>query len=166
VRLRPATWGKLALGTLVIGGTFALLWAIYRPLLPWQTGPEELPGPPVLHRASATVEVSLARSAAVRRARITCDGKRRVATGFWAADAYRACDALASTRSALLAGPGCARTRRDRVRLHVVGAFGDRRVDHRMQEFGCPNHEDWLHVNALALPVLIPQREAKGKRSP
>src|SRR3954453_8848299 len=121
--LRPRTWGRLTLGVLVIGGTLALLWAVYDPAISPLVESEPAPRPPALHRAGAVVTVSLPGRSRARRARVSCDGRRQEASGFWARSPAEACDALASTRAALLRGGGCASLRRDRVRLHAVGHF-------------------------------------------
>lgn len=163
--MRTRTWARLAIGVLVIGGTFATLWAIYQPSV--DTTPPEPPAPPIVRLRDARAVVLLYGAAQAPRLRavIRCRGNQRSASGFWARRPVRACDALASTRGALLAGPGCRRTQPDRVRLHVVGAFGPHRFDRRQQRGGCPDPEGWLAVNALASPVLVPEREAEEARS-
>jgi hypothetical protein len=165
-RLRPRTWGKLTLGVLVIGGTVAVLWAISPPTLDPTVEPEPRVAPRPLRAAAAVVVVRRAGSARELHARISCDGARRRASGFWR-DPIRACDALASTRATLLSGPGCPARRRDRTALRATGRFGARRFDHRAEQLGCPSVRGWLGVNALASPVLVPERaatEAAGDR--
>jgi hypothetical protein len=56
-----------------------------------------------------------------RRASISCDGKRSSASGFWAAGATEACDALASTRLALPLAPGCPRIGPDEMGIAATG---------------------------------------------
>jgi hypothetical protein len=146
-------WVKALIGALLIGGVCAGVWAV-SPLHP-VAPPEPTPVAPKLDDAHAVVV--LRRAGAVQRATITCDGDRRTATGFWAGDAPGACSALASTRGALLAGPGC-RVAPKQMSLHVTGAFGDRRFDHRVPFGGCDDDADWLGVNVFASPVLGPQR--------
>jgi hypothetical protein len=163
MRLRPRTWAKLTVGVLVIGGTFALLWAAFRPSVDSTVEVRPPPRPPPLHGTHAVVLLRRAGSQRLFRATIACDGARRSARGFWAATPGVACDALASTRSALLAGPGCRRTLPTRDRLHVLGAFGPRRFDHRQQLGGCPDPRDWLAVDALGTPVFAPQRQATDR---
>jgi hypothetical protein len=163
--LRARTWGKIAFGVLVIGGTMATLWAIYRPDVAPVVETRKPPAVPVLYRTSATVTLLPPGSAPSRRATIRCDGRTRSATGFWAKTPAEACDALASTRPALLASAGCASTRTDRLRMHVTGAFGPRRVDHVAQQGGCPDPREWLSVNALASAVRPPEQQLDG-RSP
>ncbi|MEA2381642.1 MAG: hypothetical protein QOH72_1613 [Solirubrobacteraceae bacterium] len=160
MRLRPSTWGKLCLGVLVIGGTLVGLWAAFRPSIDPTVAVKPPPEPPALHNARADVILNRAGSASQSRAAIACNGADRRATGFWARDPGGACDALASTRGALLAGPGCARPRRRYDRMRVVGSFAGRRFVHRAQRGPCPDVQGWLAVNALSLPVLEPEREA------
>jgi hypothetical protein len=158
--MRLRTRVKVAIGVVTIGGILGGLWAAYQPTLPWETAAADLPPPPPrLHDAHATVLVRLAQSDRVLRATIACDGDRRSASGFWADDPGGACDALASTQHGLLSGPGCRRTLRGRDRLHAVGAFGQRRFDHRAQQAGCPDPEAWIAVNALASPVRPTEKE-------
>jgi hypothetical protein len=162
VGLQPRTWGKLALGALIIGGTLAALWAAYGPLIPSAFDSDPPDRPPVLHRSAGVVVVRFAGAARVQRSEITCDGRNRRATGFWARDPAEACDALASTRAALLSGGGCARLAPSRLRLHAVGHFGDVRFDHQAQKGGCPDPDVWLRVNALAAPLTPPDRKIVG----
>jgi hypothetical protein len=162
MRLRPRTWGKLPAGILVIGFTLVGLWAAFRPSVDPAVEPEPRVRPPVLTATRAVVLLQTARSARRRRATISCDGSRRTASGFWQDDPAEACDALASTRGALLAGAGCPRLSSDRARMRVTGAFGSRRFDLRQQDGGCPDPDGWLAVNALAAPVLVPKRKAAG----
>jgi hypothetical protein len=159
MRLSPRTWGKLTLGVLVIGGILVALWASNDPSLPKPTPVERTPVAPQLHDAHATVIVQGARSNREARAAITCDGPRREASGFWKDDPRAACDALASTRGALLASLGCPATLRARTRLQARGRFGSRRFDHKAQRGGCPDDSGWLAVNVLASPVLTPDQE-------
>jgi hypothetical protein len=160
MRLRPRTWGKLTAGVLVIGFTLVGLWAAFRPSVDPAVEPRPRPRPPALTATRAVVLLRTPGSATMRRATISCDGLRRAASGFWRRDPAEACDALASTRGALLAGLGCRRLSPDRARMHVTGAFGSRRFDLRQQDGGCPDPDGWLSVNALAAPVLVPQRKA------
>ena len=151
---------KAAIGVLVIGGTFAALWAVYRPSLPTTTPVEPPRRVPLLHDAYAVIRLEGGTiDSHRRRATVTCVGRRRRATGFWAASPAEACDALASTRTALLSGRRCRRVSAGRVRLIARGAFGRRRFDHVQQQGGCPVIDGWLAVNVLAKPVLVPQQE-------
>lgn len=160
MRLRPRTWGKLTVGVLVIGGVLAGLWAAFQPAISPTVAVKPPPKPPALHDTRAVVVLQLAKSARSDRATIACNGRRQAATGFWQRSAHEACDALASTRRALLSGPRCSRTSQDRTRLHVKGAFGARSFDVLQQDGGCPEPDGWLGVNALASPVLVPSRKA------
>jgi hypothetical protein len=153
------TWGKITLGVLIIGGTLAVLWAAYQPSVTDTVPVTTPPKPPPLHHTHAVVLVQRAWTEQGERAEVSCDGRRHVASGFWAGRPGEACDALASTRGALLSGPGCRRTLRTRTRLRAVGAFGPRRFDHRAQHGGCPDPHGWLEVNALGAPVLPPERQ-------
>jgi hypothetical protein len=162
MRLRPSTWGKLAAGTLIIGGTLVGLWAAFRPSVDPVVKPQPPPRPPALTATRATLLLHTAGSSAAHRATISCDGARRAATGFWRGQPAEACDALASTKGALLAGAGCRQLSPRRTRLQVAGAFGSRRFDLRQQNGGCPDPDGWLAVDALAAPVLVPQRKATG----
>jgi hypothetical protein len=165
--MSPRTWGKVTFGVLVIGGTLAGLWAVFRPSSGGvETEAIRPAAVPALHHARATVVLSAPRSSRIYRAAIACDGRRRSATGFWARRPDMACDALAATRGALLAGPGCRRALPGRWQLHVTGSFGGRRVDHRAQHGGCPGPEGWLAVNALVLPVLPPEQELTAAERP
>ena len=165
--MSPRTWGKVIFGLLVIGGTLGGLWAAFRPSLPGVATEASRPAAvPALRDARAAVILSAARSPRTWRAVIACDGRRRSATGFWARRPAAACDALAATRGALLAGAGCRRTPPGRWRLHVTGSFGGRRVDHRAQHGGCPDPAGWLAVNALVQPVLRPEQELDRGRTP
>jgi hypothetical protein len=144
------------IGVAVIAGVLGGLWVAYGPRTP--EPPVEKPTP--VPRLAATDAVVLVRDGSdTRRASITCNGDRRRASGFWADDPGQACDALASTRGALLSGPGCARVERGRVTITATGSFGDRRFAHRAVRGGCPDPDDWLAVNALAMPVLEPDQE-------
>ncbi len=165
--MSPRTWGKVTFGLLVIGGTLGGLWAAFRPSLPGvETEASRPAAVPALRDARAAVVLSAAGSPRTWRAVIACDGRRRSATGFWARRPAAACDALAATRGALLAGAGCRRTPPGRWRLHVTGSFGGRRVDHRAQHGGCPDADGWLAVNALVLPVLPPEQELTAAERP
>jgi hypothetical protein len=84
----------------------------------------------------------------------TATGGPRPASG--RRDPARACDALASTRGALLEGPGCA----SHPTLHAMGAFGSRRFDRR----ACRDTEEWLTVAALAVPVFDPAQKLDDAR--
>jgi hypothetical protein len=158
--MRPRTWGKLTAGVLVIGFTLVGLWAAFRPSVDPAVPPKPRPRPPALTATRAVVLLQPAGSGTGHRATISCDGARRVASGFWRRDPAEACDALASTRGALLAGAGCRRLSSRRARLHVTGRFGSRAFDLRQQDGGCPDPDGWLAVNALAAPILVPQRKA------
>jgi hypothetical protein len=149
VRVQP----KIAVAAVIIGGTFGALWAVYRPSLPAPTPVPRPPPPPVLHRTHATLRVL------GRTATIECDGSRRRATGFWAADATDACDALASTRTALLAGRSCRSPRAGWLRLVASGAFGRRAFHVVQQRGGCPDPDDWLAVDALVRPIVAPDQK-------
>jgi hypothetical protein len=146
---------RYAVGVSLIAGVLGGLWVAYGPRTP--DPPEKQPAPVRLTAAAAVVRVR--EGSETRRASISCDGDRRRASGFWAADPMQACDALASTRGALLSGPGCARVGRGRVTIAATGSFGARRFAHRAVRGGCPDPDDWLAVNALAAPVLQPDQE-------
>jgi hypothetical protein len=153
------SWVRVATGVLVIGGVIGGLWLHYRPQVRPVGGAPE-PPVPRLQDARAQLEVSgPGHRGSQRRAGIACDGDRRSASGFWAGKPGLACDALASTRAALLSSPGCTTTESDRLRLVVRGRFGDRRFRHRSQRGGCESPDEWLAVNALVIPVEIPERE-------
>jgi hypothetical protein len=165
--MNARTWGKVTFGVVVIGGTLAGLWAEFRPSVPGvETQASRPAAVPVLRDAHAVVVLTAARSPRTWRAVIACNGRRRSATGFWARRPAEACDALAATRGALLAGPGCRRTLPGHWQLHVTGSFGERRVDHRAQHGGCPDDDGWLAVNALVLPVLPPEQELTAAERP
>jgi hypothetical protein len=152
MRLSARTWGKVTLGVLIIGGVLVTLWAINRPTVGSSTSaPTPTATAPPLEGARAAIVV---RDGSVERATITCDGTRRAATGFWAGARREACDALASSRAALLADPGCPTG--TGVRMRVTGRFGDRRFDHRTRRAACAG---WLAVNVLASPVVKPDQE-------
>jgi hypothetical protein len=157
--LDARTWGKLALGLLLIGGALIGLYAIDRP--PPDPVAERAPPPPRLHDARAVVDVERAAPRAPERATIRCDGRSRAATGFWASDPEGACVALASTRDALLSGMDCARRVPAEVRLIVAGSFAGRRFSYRAERAGCPDTEPWLAVNVLAAPVVRPDQEVQ-----
>jgi hypothetical protein len=156
--VRTSPWVRAAVGALVIGGIFVWLWLEFGPR-PVGDADEEPPLPAITDsRAVLRVEhPNLGRTAS---ATITCDGPSHAATGFWAHDPREACDALASTGGALVAGPGCRTTDGDELRLDVHGAFEGRRFTHRQQRGGCPDPDDWLAVNALVKPVTVPERKA------
>jgi hypothetical protein len=150
---------KIALGVVLIGGTIGVLWAVYRPSLPAATPVPRPAPPPVLYRTHADLRVP------GRMATIECDGSRRHATGFWAADATEACDALASTRAALLSGRSCASLPAGRLRLVARGAFGRRAFHVVQQRGGCPDPDDWLAVDALVKPIVAPDQKLSPARS-
>ncbi len=154
------TWVKALAGVIAIAAVLGGMWATFKPavrVLP--PPPATTPEPPRLDDTHAIVV--LRNRGTARRATIACDGDRRTATGFWAGDPLGACDALASTRAALLAGPGCARIAPRETSLHIVGAFGRRAFDHQVPFGGCRGDDDWLAVSVLASPVLGPQRKAE-----
>ena len=153
-------WGRVALGLLLIGGPIAILYAIFQPSVPKPAEPAKRAAAPRLTDSHAVVVLRQAGSERRHRASIACDGARMTASGFWAHDPRGACDALASTRTVLLATPGCDRPFRKGVRLQVQGAFGTRSFTHRVERDVCPSDEPWLGVNALALPVLRPDQKA------
>jgi hypothetical protein len=157
--MRGRSWARSALGWLVILGVYAVLWVEFGPR---PAGPAD-EGPGHLHLADATAVVTVHSSARTRRASIACDGEGRRASGFWAADPATACDALASTRGALLSGPGCPRIGRRRVGITATGSFGGRDFAHRAVRGGCPDPDGWLAVNVLGLPVLGPDQELDGR---
>jgi hypothetical protein len=141
------------------------MWAAFKPPvreIP-STPAQHTPAPPRLDNARALVV--LRRAGAVRRAAIACDGDRRTATGFWAGSPIDACSALAGTRGALLAGPGCPRIAPRLTSLRVTGAFGTRRFAYQAPFGGCPDDRDWLAVSVFAEPVLGAQHKA-GDVSP
>ena len=78
-------------------------------------------------------------------------------------DPATACDALASTRGALLSGPGCPRAGRRYVGITATGSFGGRDFAHRAVRGGCPDPDGWLAVNVLGLPVLELDQELDGR---
>ncbi len=150
---------RYVLGGLVIVGVYAVLWV---ELGPRPVGPaDERPGH--LQLADATAVVTVHSSSRTRHASITCDGADRRASGFWAADPATACDALASTRGALLSGPGCPRIGRRRVGIRATGSFDGRNFAHRAVRGGCPDPDGWLAVNILGLPVLTPDQQLEGR---
>jgi hypothetical protein len=154
------TWVKLTAGVLLIGTVFVVLWAENRPnVRPIALTPTPTPEP--LRDARAVIELTGRRPG---RARIACDGARQTATGFWAGDPRRACEALASTRGPLLAGPGCPRTHGTALRAR--GVFGAERFDHRAQLGGCPDPDGWLAVAVLVSPRVDPDQEAEEPESP
>jgi hypothetical protein len=163
--MRSRTRVRLVVGTFLIAGIIAGLWAVYRPTVSGVVKVKPPPPPPRLHHARAVVLLALARTGRPRRAVIGCDGDRRTASGFWAGEALRACDALASTRTALLTGPACGAARTAYPRMRAVGAFEGRRFDRRAQQVGCADPDAWLGVDALASPILTPQRRADRARN-
>jgi hypothetical protein len=145
---------RYVVGVSLIAGVLGALWVAYGPRTP-----DPPPPAPVVRLAAADAVVRVRVGSETRRASISCNGDRRRASGFWAKDPVQACDALASTRGALLSGPGCARVGRSRVTIAATGSFGARRFAHRAVRGGCPDLDDWLAVNALAIPVLKPNHE-------
>jgi hypothetical protein len=145
---------RYAIGVSLIAGVLGGLWVAYGPRPP--DPPERPPEPVRLAAAHAVVRVR--DGSETRRASISCNGDSRRASGFWAEHPVQACDALASTRAALLSGPGCARAGRGRVTVTATGSFGARRFAHRAVR-GCPDPDGWLAVNVLATPVLEPDQE-------
>jgi hypothetical protein len=145
---------RYVVGVSLIAGVLGALWVAYGPRTPDPPRPA-----PVVRLAAADAVVRVREGSETRRASISCNGDRRRASGFWAKDPVEACDALASTRGALLSGPGCARVGRGRVAIAATGSFGARRFAHRAVRGGCPDPDDWLAVNALATPVLKPDQE-------
>jgi hypothetical protein len=146
---------RYAIGVSLIAGILGGLWVAYGPRSP--DPPEKQPPPARLAAADTVVRVR--EGSQTRRASISCHGDSRRASGFWAEDPVQACDALASTRGALLSGPGCARVARGRVAITATGSFGARRFTHRVVRGGCPDPDGWLAVNVLATPVLDPDQE-------
>jgi hypothetical protein len=146
---------RYVVGAALIAGILGALWVAYGPRTP--DPPAEQRAPVRLAAADAVVRVR--EGSKTRRASISCHGDRRRASGFWADDPVQACDALASTRGALLSGPGCARVGEGRVIIAATGSFGARRFAHRAVRGGCPDLDDWLAVNVLATPVLKPDQE-------
>jgi hypothetical protein len=146
---------RYVVGVLAIAGVLGGLWVYYGPRT---VGPAREERAPVVRLAAADAVVRVREGSATRRASISCDDDRRRASGFWADDPVQACDALASTRGALLSGPGCARVARARVAIAATGSFGARRFAHRAVRGGCPDPDDWLAVDALATPVLHPDQ--------
>jgi hypothetical protein len=153
MRLQARTWAKVTVGLLLIGGVLIALWAEYRPSVK-TVRVTATPTPQPLRDTQALIVLSGPRRG---RAQVSCDGARRRATGFWRRDPAGACEALRSTRGALLAGPGCRKAAG--IALHVSGAYGSKRFDHRAQRAGCPDQDAWLAVNVLGSPVLKPDRE-------
>ncbi len=152
---------RYVLGGLVIVGVYAVLWV---ELGPRPVGPaDERSGH--LQLADATAVVTVHSSSRTRHASIACDGDDRRASGFWAADPATACDALASTRDALLSGPGCPRIGRRRVGIRATGSFDGRNFAHRAVRGGCPDPDGWLAVNILGLPVLTPDQQLESRTS-
>lgn len=149
-------WGKLLLGTVVIGGMLTGLWSTYGPRTPPPPGAQ---APAIARLAHAAAIVRVRDGSGTRVASIACNGRRRRASGFWARNVRLACDALASTRVALLSGPGCRRIGHAQVVLTVEGSFGARRFAYRAARGGCPDPAGWLAVDALAAPVLTPDQQ-------
>jgi hypothetical protein len=154
-----------ALGALIIVVVLGGLWWVYRPIFPSTVETKPPPRVPLLRDAHATVDLRAPQRGGALRASITCRGRARRATGFWRANALEACDALASTRGALLAGPGCARLSPGRIHLLVTGRFGRRRFTHRSQRGGCTSDAQWLAVNALVAPVVRPDQKLAAPAS-
>lgn len=154
--MNARAWGKLTLGVVLIGGILVGLWAMYGPRTP---APPDNPRPRLPRLADARATVRVRDGSGTRRAFISCHGDRRRASGFWGAAPAEACDALASTRAALLAGSGCARLGPAPAGIAARGRFGARRFAHRAVRGGCPDPEGWLAVDALASPVFVPDRE-------
>jgi len=149
-------WAKPAIGVLLIGGILAGLWAAFGTR---SVEPTDTDRPAAVRLADAEATLRVHDGSGTRRSRISCDGDSTRASGFWAADPAQACAALASTRAALLSGPGCGRIGRGRVGIEATGSFGARRFVHRAVRGGCPDEEGWLDVNVLASPVLEPEQE-------
>jgi hypothetical protein len=147
---------RYVIGVLAIAGVLGGLWLFYGPRTP---EPSREGGAPVVRLAAADAVVRVRDGSDARRASIYCDGDHRRASGFWADDPVQACDALASTRGALLSGPGCTRVARGRLTIAATGSFGARRFAHRAVRGGCPDPDDWLAVDALATPLLVPDQE-------
>ncbi len=145
---------RYVVGGSLIAGVLGALWVAYGPRTPDPPRPA-----PVVRLAAADAVVRVREGSETRRASISCNGDRRRASGFWAKDPVDACDALASTRGALLSGPGCARVGRGQVTIAATGSFGARRFSHRAVRGGCPDPDEWLAVDALATPVLEPDQE-------
>jgi len=145
---------RYVVGGSLIAGVLGALWVAYGPRTPDPPQPA-----PVVRLAAADAVVRVREGPETRRASISCNGDRRRASGFWAKDPVEACAALASTRGALLSGPGCARAGRGRVTIAATGSFGARRFAHRAVRGGCADPDDWLAVEALATPVLEPDQE-------
>jgi len=72
-------------------------------------------------------------SSRTRHASIAGDGDGRRASGFWSADPAT-CDALVSTRGALLPGPGGPRVGRPRVGITATGSLASRLGPGRRRE--------------------------------
>jgi hypothetical protein len=159
-RVRPRTVAKVTLGVLSIGGILATLWTTERPREP-EPLPEARAAPPLENARAALRVLDFPDAGDEGSATIACDGDRRSATGFWADDPVDACEALASTQGALLAGPGCPRLRRARAAMLVSGHIGPRRFEHRAQRGGCPDADGWFAVNVLVTPLspLPPDQE-------
>ena len=147
---------RYVIGVLAIASVLVGLWIAYGPRMPSPPGEERAPVPQL---AAADAVVRVREGSDTHRSSISCSGNRRRASGFWADDPALACDALASTRGALLSGPGCPRVGRGRVTIAATGSFDARRFAHRAVRGGCPDPDDWLEVNALATPVLEPDQE-------
>ena len=154
--MNTRAWAKLTLGVVLIGGTLVGLWARYGPRA---DAPPDTPRAPLPRLDDARAIVRVHDHSDTRRAVISCHGDRTRASGFWGASPGEACDALASTRTALLAGPGCPRLEPGQVGIAARGRFGARRFAHRAVRGGCPDPEAWLAVDALASPVVGPDRE-------
>ena len=146
---------RYVVGVSLIASVLGALWVVYGPRTP---DPPEEQRAPAVRLAAADAVVRVREGSETRRASISCNRDRRRASGFWAKDPVGACDALASTRAALLSGPGCARVGRGQVTIAATGSFGARRFAHRAVRGGCPDPDEWLAVNALATPVLKPDQ--------
>jgi hypothetical protein len=152
---------RAAVGVVVILATFTYLWIEFGP----RSGGTEDPPPPTLVASRAAVEVQRP-GRPPTTATITCDGPLRTATGFWADDPVEACDALASTGPALVAGPGCRAADAGLLRLRATGTFEGEDFAHRQQRGGCPDPDGWLAVNALVAPVAAPEQKLTESSEP
>jgi hypothetical protein len=149
------------IGVLAIAGVLGALWLFYGPRTP---EPSRQGRAPAVRLAAADAVVRVREGSDTRSASISCNGDHRRASGFWADDPVRACDALAATRGALLSGPGCKRDVRGRVSIAAKGSFGARGFAHRAVRGACPGVNGWLAVDALATPVIDPDQELQPAR--